>query len=313
MIRSGGLGVAHLCRNPAFVHSQARRLLHVPGLTRRDKTTPKDGEIGIEVYRWSGNTGDKPYTQTYNINVKECSPMVLDALIKIKNEIDPTLSFRRSCREGICGSCSMNIDGQNTLACTKPIAEAITNGKIIIYPLPHMEVIKDLVPDLTNFYEQHREIRPYLIKKNEEAIKATGKEQLQSKADRHRLDGLYECILCACCSAGCPSYWWEGAQDNKFLGPAALLNAHRWISDSRDDNKAQRIRKLGEGDLKVYGCHQIMNCAVVCPKGLNPGLSISHLKRLIDDVGTLDRKLKDKEAVEKALSAAMATKPAVRP
>jgi succinate dehydrogenase (ubiquinone) iron-sulfur subunit len=284
------------------------RAIHIPGLTKSDKTIPQDGVVDVEVYRWSGKEGDKPYTQTYQLNIKDCAPMVLDALIKIKNEQDPTLSFRRSCREGICGSCSMNIDGHNTLACIKPINEAVTNGKIKIYPLPHMEVIKDLVPDLTHFYEQHREIRPYLMKKDETAMKATHKEQLQSKEDRRRLDGLYECILCACCSASCPSYWWEGAQEDKFLGPAALLNLHRWISDTRDDSKAERLRTLGKGDLKVYGCHQIMNCTHVCPKNLNPGLSISRLKSMTLQIEDLDKKLKDKQAVEEAISQAMAEK-----
>lgn len=287
------------------------RTLHIPGLTKLDKTVPQDGIVDVQVYRWSGKEGEKPYTQNYKVDVTECSPMVLDALLKIKNEQDPTLSFRRSCREGICGSCSMNIDGQTTLACTKPIKESITNGKIKIYPLPHMEVIRDLVTDLTHFFEQHREIRPYLMKNDDAALKQSKVEQHQSREDRRRLDGLYECILCACCSTSCPSYWWEGAQDDKFLGPAALLNAHRWISDTRDDFQADRLRQLAEADLKVYGCHQIMNCAVVCPKNLNPGLSIARMKDLSVQVADLDKKLEDKAAIELAIRKRMHHMPPV--
>lgn len=273
------------------------REIRIAGLCE-DRRMPKDGVVSFQIYRWSGKEGEKPYTQTYSVDTKECPPMVLDALLKIKNEQDSTLSFRRSCREGICGSCSMNIDGQNTLACTKPIRDAVTHGTIQIYPLPHLEVIRDLVTDLTHFFEQHREIKPYLMKKSEAQLPEKS-EQLQSKENRHLLDGLYECILCACCSAGCPSYWWEGAQDNKFLGPAALLHAHRWISDSRDDFETERLMELSKADLKLYGCHQIMNCAVVCPKALNPGLSISKLKVLAHK---LDAKLKKKEETKKFLT-----------
>uniref|UniRef100_A0AC11BTF0 Succinate dehydrogenase complex iron sulfur subunit B n=1 Tax=Ovis aries TaxID=9940 RepID=A0AC11BTF0_SHEEP len=183
------------------------------------------------IYRWDPDkTGDKPHMQTYEIDLNNCGPMVLDALIKIKNEIDSTLTFRRSCREGICGSCAMNINGGNTLACTRRIDTNLSKVSKI-YPLPHMYVIKDLVPDLSNFYAQYKSIEPYLKKKDESQ---GGKEQyLQSIEDREKLDGLYECILCACCSTSCPSYWWNG---DKYLGPAVLMQVRRlrYREGSRD-------------------------------------------------------------------------------
>ena len=193
--------------------------------------------------------------------------MTLDALMFIKNDLDPTLTFRRSCREGICGSCSMNVNGTNTLACLKPI-----EGKEInIYPLPHMRVLKDLVPDLSEFYEQYKSIEPWL----KSSTKAK-KEQRQSPSDRKKLDGLYECVLCACCSTSCPSYWWNG---DKFLGPAILLQAYRFIVDSRDNNKKERLKNL-EDKFKLYRCHTIMNCTKTCPKNLNPAKAISEIKKL---------------------------------
>jgi succinate dehydrogenase / fumarate reductase iron-sulfur subunit len=198
--------------------------------------------------------------------------MVLDALIKIKNEIDPTLTFRRSCREGICGSCSMNIDGTNTLACIKPIDEV--SGDINIYPLPHMKVIKDLVPDMTHFYAQYESIKPWM---QTDTPPPSDGERLQSPEDRAKLDGLYECILCACCSTSCPSYWWNG---DKYLGPATLLQAQRWLSDSRDENSGERLDAL-EDPFKLYRCHTIMNCTQTCPKGLNPAKAIAGIKQLI--------------------------------
>lgn len=215
--------------------------------------------------------------------------MILDALIKIKNEQDASLTFRRSCREGICGSCAMNIDGENTLACLKPIDESIANGKVKIYPLPHMPVVRDLVPDLSNFYEQHKSIQPWLQVNDTAALSASKTEQLQSKTDRRRLDGLYECILCACCSTSCPSYWWNG--DEKYLGPAVLLQAYRWISDSRDEATAERLRSLAKEDMKVYACHTIMNCTKVCPKGLNPALAIAKIKKLTVDQHDVAKRL----------------------
>lgn len=223
-----------------------------------------------QIYRWDPEKKTAPYLQTYSINTNKCGPMVLDALIKIKNEIDPTLTFRRSCREGICGSCAMNIDGENTLACIKEIN---TSEKIsTIYPLPHMYVIKDLVPDLTNFYAQYKSIEPWLKIKNKNSKNG---EYLQSIENRAKLDGLYECILCACCSTSCPSYWWNS---EKYLGPAILLQAYRWISDSRDEYKKERLEALND-PYKLYRCHTIMNCSKTCPKHLNPGKAIAMIKK----------------------------------
>jgi succinate dehydrogenase / fumarate reductase iron-sulfur subunit len=209
---------------------------------------------------------------TFEIDLAECGPMVLDALIKIKNEIDPTLTFRRSCREGICGSCSMNIDGTNTLACIKPIEDV--PGDINIYPLPHMKVIKDLVPDMTHFYAQYESIKPWM---QTDTPPPSDGERLQSPEDREKLDGLYECILCACCTTSCPSYWWNG---DKYLGPATLLQAQRWIVDSRDENTGERLDEL-EDPFKLYRCHTIMNCTQTCPKGLNPAKAIANIKQLM--------------------------------
>ena len=225
----------------------------------------------FRVYRWSPDDGANPTIDTYEVDLDKCGPMVLDALIKIKNEIDQTLTFRRSCREGICGSCAMNIDGANTLACTKGIDEV--KGDVKIYPLPHMPVIKDLVPDLTNFYAQHAFIEPYLQTKSP----APEKEWRQSHEDREKLDGLYECILCACCSTSCPSYWWNG---DRYLGPAALLQAYRWLIDSRDEATGERLDAL-EDPFRLYRCHTIMNCAKTCPKGLNPAKAIAEIKKMM--------------------------------
>ncbi|KAL6065382.1 Succinate dehydrogenase iron-sulfur subunit [Balamuthia mandrillaris] len=243
-----------------------------------NREAPKDGVVEFQIYRWSADEKEKPYVQEYKVNINDCAPMVLDALFKIKNEQDPTLTFRRSCREGICGSCAMNIDGSNTLACLKPIRESIVDGKVKIFPLPHLNVIKDLVPDLSNFFEQHKSIQPWLQRKDEDTVKNSSKELYQSRDDRKKLDGLYECILCACCSTSCPSYWWNG--DEKYLGPAVLLQAYRWIADSRDQAKTERIRALAEQELKVYACHTIMNCTKACPKHLNPALAIAKIKKM---------------------------------
>ncbi|XP_015738079.1 succinate dehydrogenase [ubiquinone] iron-sulfur subunit, mitochondrial [Coturnix japonica] len=229
----------------------------------------------FSIYRWDPDKpGDKPRMQTYEVDLNKCGPMVLDALIKIKNELDSTLTFRRSCREGICGSCAMNIAGGNTLACTKKIDPDLS--KITkIYPLPHMYVVKDLVPDLSNFYAQYKSIEPYLKKKDESK---QGKEQyLQSIEDRQKLDGLYECILCACCSTSCPSYWWNG---DKYLGPAVLMQAYRWMIDSRDDYTEERLAQL-QDPFSLYRCHTIMNCTRTCPKGLNPGKAIAEIKKMM--------------------------------
>ena len=226
----------------------------------------------FSVYRWAPEDENNPSIDSYEIDMDSCGPMVLDAIIKIKNEIDPTLTFRRSCREGICGSCAMNIDGTNTLACTKAISDC--KGTVKIYPLPHMPVIKDLVPDMTHFYAQYASVQPWL--KSDTPV-SPGKERLQSSEDREKLDGLYECILCACCSTSCPSYWWNS---DRYLGPAVLLQAYRWIADSRDDATGERLDEL-EDPFKLYRCHTIMNCTSTCPKDLNPGKAIGEIKKLI--------------------------------
>jgi len=234
--------------------------------------------IQVEVYRWAGE-GTKPYVQVYPVKTSECGPMVLDALIKIKNEQDPTLTFRRSCREGICGSCAMNIAGTNGLACLQSIESTSRGGRLKIYPLPHMPVLKDLVPDLSHFFEQHKAVQPWLHLSPENEKKSD--ETLQSVDDRKKLDGLYECILCACCSTSCPSYWWNS---DKYYGPAILLQAYRWIADSRDSNRIARLRDLTENHLRVFACHTIMNCVAVCPKHLNPALAIAKIKKEADEV-----------------------------
>jgi succinate dehydrogenase / fumarate reductase iron-sulfur subunit len=230
-------------------------------------------EREFRIYRWNPDDGRNPRLDTYHVDTGDCGPMILDALIWIKNNIDPTLTFRRSCREGICGSCAMNIDGTNTLACTKAMSEV--KAAVRIYPLPHMPVVKDLVPDLTNFYAQHRFIQPWL------QTESTTPEQewKQSREDREKLDGLYECILCACCSTACPSYWWNA---DRYLGPAALLQANRWIVDSRDEATGERLDNL-EDPFRLYRCHTIMNCAKVCPKNLNPAEAIADIKKSMVD------------------------------
>ncbi|XP_003394586.1 uncharacterized protein LOC126916503 [Bombus affinis] len=230
------------------------------------------------VYRWNPDKPDeKPYMQEYKVDLNTCGPMILDALIKIKNEIDPTLTFRRSCREGICGSCAMNIGGTNTLACISKI-DTDTNSTSKIYPLPHMYIVKDLVPDLNNFYNQYKSIQPWL--QHGDGQESGSKQYLQSVEDRKKLDGLYECILCACCSTSCPSYWWNG---DKYLGPAVLMQAYRWIIDSRDTKAKERLEKMRD-PFSVYRCHTIMNCTRTCPKGLNPGKAIAEIKKLLANI-----------------------------
>jgi len=226
----------------------------------------------FRVYRWNPDDQANPHIDEYEIDLATCGPMVLDALIKIKNEIDATLTFRRSCREGICGSCAMNIDGTNTLACTKAIDDC--KGDVKVYPLPHMPVVKDLVPDLTHFYAQYASIKPWI---RTQSAPPPDAERLQSKEDRAKLDGVYECILCACCSTSCPSYWWNS---DRYLGPAILLQAYRWIADSRDEDTGARLDDL-EDPFKLYRCHTIMNCTKTCPKGLNPAKAIGEIKQLL--------------------------------
>jgi succinate dehydrogenase / fumarate reductase, iron-sulfur subunit len=242
---------------------------------RPGKTWPKPAGATklkeFRVYRWDPEAGGNPRMDIFFVDRGDCGAMVLDALLWIKDKVDPTLTLRRSCREGICGSCAMNIDGMNTLACTKGYDEI--KGAVKVYPLPHMQVVKDLVPDLTTFYAQYAFIQPWL----KTVSPAPQKEWRQSHEDREKLDGLYECILCACCSTACPSYWWNG---DRYLGPAALLQAYRWLIDSRDESTGERLDDL-EDPFRLYRCHTIMNCAQVCPKGLNPAKAIAEIKKMM--------------------------------
>ena len=233
----------------------------------KGKTFGTKNNLVLNIYRWNRDNRKNPSINTYHLNKSKMGPMLLDAIMYIKNNVDPTLTFRRSCREGICGSCSMNINGTNTLACLTPIDQKEFN----IYPLPHMSVIKDLVVDLEPFFEQYKSIKPYVV-----TDKKPKKEHIQLPEDRKKLDGLYECILCACCSTSCPSYWWNS---DKFLGPAILLQAYRFIVDSRDKNKKERLKQLNDA-FKLYRWHTIMNCTKTCPKGLNPAKAISEIKKL---------------------------------
>ena len=226
----------------------------------------------FKIYRYDPDEDSAPRIDSFEIDLDACGPMVLDALIKIKNEVDSSVTLRRSCREGICGSCSMNIDGTNTLACLKPIDEV--KGDVKVYPLPHMPVIKDLVPDLSVPYAQLKSVQPFL---QTDTPAPTDTERLQSPEEREALDGLWECVLCFCCSTSCPSYWWNG---DRYLGPAVLLQAYRWIADSRDEKTGERLDNL-EGPFRLFRCHTIMNCTKTCPKGLNPAKAIAEIKKLM--------------------------------
>mmetsp|Transcript_15556 Transcript_15556/g.29932 ORF Transcript_15556/g.29932 Transcript_15556/m.29932 type:complete len:288 (-) Transcript_15556:401-1264(-) len=259
-------GVANHLR--VFTTSNFASASAVPVLAKESKMLP------VSIYRWSPETGGKPRMDTFEVDVNDCGPMMLDVLFKVKDEQDPTLSFRRSCREGICGSCAMNIDGVNTLACLCAVDKEA--AKITVAPLPHMHVVKDLVVDMSNFYAQYKSVQPWL---QASAAPAEGKEHIQSKEERALIDGMYECILCACCSTACPSYWWNG---DKYLGPAVLMQAYRWIVDSRDGRTKERLEQLDD-PYKVYRCHTIMNCTKVCPKGLNPGLAVAKVKMALAD------------------------------
>lgn len=225
----------------------------------------------FKIYRYDPDLDANPRLDTYEVDMDTCGPMVLDALVKIKNEMDSTLAFRRSCREGVCGSCAFNVDGTNTLACIKPIAEV--RGDVKVYPLPHMPVIKDLVPDLSVPYAQYASIEPWL----KTVTPAPTGERLQSPEERAVLDGMWECVLCFSCQTSCPSYWWNG---DRYLGPAVLLQAYRWIADTRDETAGDRLDNVDD-PFRLYRCHTIMNCTNTCPKGLNPGLAIAEIKNLL--------------------------------
>jgi succinate dehydrogenase / fumarate reductase iron-sulfur subunit len=251
-------------RLPANSRIKKGRVHAAPADARNTRT--------FQVYRYDPDAGENPRVDSYEVDLDSCGPMVLDGLIKIKNEIDATLTFRRSCREGICGSCAMNIDGTNTLACIKAIDDV--KGPVKIYPLPHMPVVKDLVPDLTNFYAQYASIKPWLQAKTPPP---PDRERLQTKQDQELIDEPSACILCACCSTSCPSYWWNS---DRYLGPAALLQAYRWIVDSRDEATGERLDEL-EDPFRLYRCHTIMNCTKTCPKELNPARAIGEIKQLL--------------------------------
>ncbi len=226
----------------------------------------------FRIYRFDPTSGENPSVDTFELDVGECGPMVLDALIRIKDAVDSSLTFRRSCREGICGSCAMNIDGVNRLACTTSMHDL--GREIRIYPLPHMPVVKDLVPDLTHFYAQYASVKPWLVAQTPPPPDG---ERLQSKAEQEKIDRPAACILCACCSTACPSYWWNS---DRYLGPAALLAAYRWIIDSRDEAAGERLDAL-EDPFRLYRCHTIMNCTDVCPKDLNPAKAIAEIKKML--------------------------------
>src|SRR5271156_6674275 len=249
---------------PANSKVKAGKKHPAPATAKKPKT--------FKIYRWTPDDDANPALDEYPIDLGNCGPMVLDALIKIKDEVDSTLTFRRSCREGICGSCAMNIDGTNTLACTKPIDEV--KGDVKIYPLPHMPVVKDLVPDLSHVYAQYQSIQPWL---QAESRPPPDRERPQSEEERAKLDGLWECILCFCCTTSCPSYWWNG---ERYLGPAILLQAYRWLADSRDEKAGERLDAL-EDPFRLYRCHTIMNCTRTCPKNLNPAKAIAEIKKMM--------------------------------
>jgi succinate dehydrogenase / fumarate reductase, iron-sulfur subunit len=243
----------------------------VKGITHRAPAGARAPKT-FHIYRFDPDSGENPRIDTFELDIKSCGPMLLDALIQIKAGLDSTLTFRRSCREGICGSCAMNINGLNALACTTAISDL--KGEVRIYPLPHMPVVKDLVPDLTNFYAQYAAVKPWL---QASTPPPPDRERLQSKAEQEKIDRPAACILCACCSTACPSYWWNS---ERFLGPAALLAAYRWIIDSRDESAGERLDAL-EDPFRVFRCHTIMNCTDVCPKDLNPARAIAELKKML--------------------------------
>jgi len=226
----------------------------------------------LRIYRFNPDSGENPRLDSFGLDTASCGPMVLDALIQLKAVADSTLTFRRSCREGICGSCAMNINGVNRLACTTHMHDL--KGEIRIYPLPHMPVVKDLVPDLTQFYAQYAAVKPWLQSRTPPP---PDRERLQSKEEQEKIDRPAACILCACCSTSCPSYWWNS---DRFLGPAALLAAYRWIIDSRDEARGERLDEL-EDPFRLYRCHTIMNCTDVCPKDLNPAKAIAEIKKTL--------------------------------
>ena len=228
--------------------------------------------LKVQVYRYNPETDNAPYMKTYEVDTQRKDLMVLDVLELLKAQ-DQSLAYRRSCREGVCGSDGMNINGKNGLACIKPLSECVKNNTLILRPLPGLPVIRDLVVDMTQFYDQYKKIEPYL----QNDTPAPAIERLQSPEDREKLDGLYECILCACCSTSCPSFWWN---PDKFIGPAGLLQAYRFLADSRDLATQKRLANLDD-PFSVFRCHGIQNCVAVCPKGLNPTRAIGHIRNML--------------------------------
>lgn len=227
----------------------------------------------VSVYRYNPETDREPYMQGVEVSLPEGKDlMVLDVLNLIK-EKDQSLSYRRSCREGVCGSDGVNMNGKNGLACITPVSEVATSGKLVVRPLPGLPVVRDLVVDMGIFYKQYQRIKPYL----QNSTPAGGRERLQSPEDRAKLDGLYECILCACCSTSCPSFWWN---PEKFVGPAGLLQAYRFLADTRDEATEERLADLDD-PFSVFRCRGIMNCVSVCPKGLNPTKAIGHIRDML--------------------------------
>jgi succinate dehydrogenase / fumarate reductase iron-sulfur subunit len=229
--------------------------------------------LQVSVYRFNPETDTAPQMQEYQVETGGKDLMVLDVLEMIKAEHDASVTYRRSCREGVCGSDGLNINGKNGLACITPLSDAVRNNKLVIRPLPGLPVVRDLVVDMSLFYAQYEKIEPYLQNNSP----APAIERLQTPEDRAKLDGLYECILCACCSTSCPSFWWN---PDRFVGPAGLLQAYRFLADSRDQATDERLAKLDD-PFSVFRCHGIQNCVNVCPKGLNPTRAIGHIRTML--------------------------------
>ena len=229
--------------------------------------------LQVSLYRYNPETDDAPFMQDFSVDTGGRDLMVLDVLELIKAEHDGSVTYRRSCREGVCGSDGLNMNGKNGLACITPLSDSVKGGKLVIRPLPGLPVIRDLVVDMSLFYAQYEKVQPYL----QNPTPAPAIERLQSPEERAQLDGLYECILCACCSTSCPSFWWN---PDKFIGPAGLLQAYRFLADSRDSAASERLAGL-EDPFSVFRCRGIMNCVAVCPKGLNPTRAIGHIRSML--------------------------------
>ena len=227
--------------------------------------------VKFEIYRYDPDKDERPYMQKLDVELGPNDKMLLDAIVRIKNDVDDSISIRRSCREGVCGSDAMNVNGKNMLACITNLRDL--KEPIVLRPLPGLPVVRDLIVDMTHFFNQYHSVRPYLINNTP----APEKERLQSPEAREELDGLYECIVCACCSTSCPSFWWN---PDKFVGPAGLLQAYRFLADSRDEATTERLDNL-EDPFRLFRCHSIMNCVDVCPKGLNPTRAIGKIKEML--------------------------------